>query len=56
MKKTIFFIISFALLIVWLVGMFVFAAGGVIHSLAMFSAIAYLQALIITPRPKPDNQ
>jgi hypothetical protein len=54
MKKTVFFILSVALLITWLLGTFVFSAGSAIHGLAMFSAIFYLQAIIISPKPKPD--
>ena len=53
MKKTLFFILSIALLITWVLGTFVFSAGAVIHGLAMFSAIFYLQSIIISPKPKP---
>lgn len=53
MKKTLFYLLSIALLISWVMGAFVFAAGGAIHGLAMFSAIFYLQAVIISPKPRP---
>jgi hypothetical protein len=54
MKKTVFFILSLALLITWVIGTFVFSAGAAIHGLAMFSAIFYLQAVIISPKPKTN--
>jgi hypothetical protein len=54
MKKTVFFILSFALLITWVLGTFVFSAGSAIHGLAMCSVIFYLQAVIISPKPKPN--
>jgi len=54
MKKTLFYLLSITLLVIWVIGTFVFEAGGAIHGLAMFSAIFYLQAVIISPKPRPN--
>ena len=48
----IFFATAVALLLGWIVGFFFLGAGGIIHTLAVFALIFYLQSIISTPKPK----
>jgi len=50
--KRILFTMAVLLMIVWFIGVFVFAASSMIHTLAVGAIILFLQAVITTPKPK----
>ena len=50
--KNLLYISAVIFLTAWLVGFFLLRAGTLIHSLVVFALIFYLQAVIITPKPK----
>lgn len=55
MIKTVLYISAVIFLISWLLGFFFLGAGALIHILAIFSVLLYLQAIILAPRTKPGT-
>jgi len=51
--KLALFIIAGLLAIGWILGFFIFSAGTFIHILVFSAALAFMQAIILTPKPKP---
>jgi len=54
MKRAL-FIIAAILLISWILGFFIWNAGVFIHIFFIASAIACMQAVILTPRPPVEK-
>jgi hypothetical protein len=52
MMKNVLYITAALFLTGWGIGFFILRAGPLIHSLAVFALIFYLQAVIKTPKPK----
>lgn len=50
--KGMLYILAVLLIIVWILGAFIFAAGLFIHILLIVAVIFYMQALIVRPNRK----
>jgi len=53
--RIVLFIIAGLLAISWILGFFIFSAGTIIHILVISAALAFLHAIIHTPKPQPDR-
>ena len=54
--KNVLYITAAIFLMGWGIGFFLFGAGAIIHSLAVFAMIFYLQAVIKTPNINTRNK
>lgn len=53
--KRMLFGLALLLFLAWVIGFFIFNAGKMIHLSGIISAIAYMQAVIITPKPQEQR-
>ena len=53
--KLALFIIAGLLAVGWILGFFIFSAGTFIHILVICAALAFMQAIILTPKPQPQQ-
>ncbi len=53
--KSKFYIAAGILWMAWLVGFFFLNAGPMVHIIAGLAILLYLEALIITPKPKQEQ-
>ena len=53
--KRMLFGLATVLFLAWVIGFFILNAGKMIHLSGIVSAIAYMQAVIITSKPHPQR-
>lgn len=51
--KLALFILAGLLAATWILGFFIFSAGAFIHIFVICAALALMQGIIVTPRPRP---